>query len=94
MQWAIRNHPAHASSGFSSTHTPGSSGFIYVDSAALRRGAGGSAAAAAAAAASNNATELNSNPRHSMSNSASALARAFGIVVREVSKAYSHLGCN
>ena len=51
-----------------------------MDSSSLRR-SGGNAAAASTAATSE---ITGSSGAHSMSNSASALARAFGIVVREV----------
>lgn len=85
MQWAIR---ANTQSRPAAPQTTGGSGFIYVDSSSMRRGAGSNAAAAAAAAAGGTAgtSELpGANVSHSMRSSASALARAFGIVVREVS---------
>ena len=80
MQWAIR---ANTQSRPSAPQTTGGggSGFIYVDSASLRRG-GSNAAAAASTGTSDLAPGTSGH--HSMSSSASALARAFGIVVREV----------
>ena len=85
MQWAIRANNTQSRATGSSAATPqttsGGTGFIYVDSTSLRR-SGGNAAAASTAAT----TEVpGTSGSHSMSNSASALARAFGIVVREVS---------
>ena len=85
MQWAIRANNTQSRATGSSAATPqttnGGTGFIYVDSTSLRR-SGGNAAAASTAAT----TEVpGTSGSHSMSNLASALARAFGIVVREVS---------
>lgn len=81
MQWAIRANTQSrpSSSSLAAPQTTGGSGFIYVDSASLRRGGSN------AAAASTGTSELpGTSVPHSMSSSASALARAFGIVVREV----------
>ncbi|XP_068706016.1 E3 ubiquitin-protein ligase UBR5-like [Montipora foliosa] len=81
MQWAIRaNTQSRGPSGNGSLSTPqttAGSGFIYVDSTSLRRSGNN------AAAASTGTNDLPS-VSHSMSSSASALARAFGVVVREV----------
>ena len=79
MQWAIRanTQTRPSSSSLAAPPTTAGSGFIYVDSS-LRRGGSN------AAAASSGTNELPS-VSHSMNNSACALARAFGIVVREVS---------
>lgn len=84
MQWAIRSNQPRTttSTGLASGHSLAGSGFIYVDSATIRRSAAGNGAAASTAAH----TEMNSNSCHDrMENSSSALARAFGILVREVS---------
>lgn len=82
MQWAIRaNTQSRPSAPQTTGGGGGGSGFIYVDSASLRRG--GSNAAAAASTGTSDLGPGTSGP-HSMSSSASALARAFGIVVREV----------
>ena len=81
MQWAIRANTQSRPSAPQTTGSGGGSGFIYVDSASLRRG--GSNAAAAASTGTSDLGPGTSGP-HSMSSSASALARAFGIVVREV----------
>lgn len=83
MQWAIRANTQSRPSAPQTTGGGGGggSGFIYVDSASLRRG--GSNAAAAASTGTSDLGPGTSGP-HSMSSSASALARAFGIVVREV----------
>ena len=82
MQWAIRaNTQSRGPSGngsLSAPQTTAGSGFIYVDSTSLRRSGNN------AAAASTGTNDLPS-VSHSMSSSASALARAFGVVVREVS---------
>ena len=88
MQWAIRANTQSrpSSSSLAAPQTTGGSGFIYVDSASLRRGGSN------AAAASTGTSELpGTSVPHSMSSSASALARAFGIVVREVSTAIASL---
>lgn len=82
MQWAIRsNQPRNTTStGLASGHSVTTSGFIYVDSSTIRRSAAGNGAAA-----STTANELNSSSSNErMGNASSALARAFGIVVREV----------
>ena len=79
MQWAIRTNTQSRPSGSSlaAPQTTTGSGFMYVDSTSLRRSGSN------AAAASTGASEVPS-VSHSMGSSASALARAFGIVVREV----------
>ena len=84
MQWAIRANNSQSRAAGNSAATPqptSGTGFIYVDSSSLRR-SGGNAAAASTAASSE---VTGTSGALSMSNSASALARAFGIVVREVS---------
>lgn len=83
MQWAIRANNSQSRAAGNSAATPqptSGTGFIYVDSSSLRR-SGGNAAAASTAASSE---VTGTSGALSMSNSASALARAFGIVVREV----------
>ena len=81
MQWAIgaNTHSRGSSTSLGTAQASAGSGFIYVDSTSLRR-SGANAAAAGTGAADLAGT----NSSHSMSNSASALARVFGIVVREV----------
>ena len=83
MQWAIRANTQSrpSSSGLAAPQTTGGSGFIYVDSTSLRR-SGSNAAAAGTGASELPGTTVS---HCSMSSSASALARAFGTVVREVS---------
>ena len=80
MHWAIRSTQSRGT-GTGFTAAPTSGGFIYVDSNSIRRSGGGGANAAAA---STTAPDVSGSSAHSMSNSASALARAFGIIVREV----------
>lgn len=83
MQWAIRNNQSRSatSTGLASGHSLAGSGFIYVDSATIRR----NAASNGAAASTTPHTELStSNSSEKIGNSSSALARAFGILVREV----------
>ncbi|XP_052753603.1 E3 ubiquitin-protein ligase UBR5 [Galleria mellonella] len=72
MQWAIRNRePSRgASSSASGVRLSGGSSLVFIDPATLRR----SAAAAAAGA----------HDPHSTSTTASCLARAFGIVIRQI----------
>ncbi|XP_031552973.1 E3 ubiquitin-protein ligase UBR5-like isoform X3 [Actinia tenebrosa] len=82
MQWAIRNNQPRntTTTGLASGHSVTTSGFIYVDSSTIRRSAAGNGAAA-----STTANELNSSSSNErMGNASSALARAFGIVVREI----------
>ena len=82
MQWAIRANAQSrgpSNSGLSAAQTTAGSGFIYVDSTSLRSRTGNNAAAAGTGS-----SDLPSVSQ-SMTSSASALARAFGIVVREVS---------
>ncbi|KAK2568064.1 E3 ubiquitin-protein ligase UBR5 [Acropora cervicornis] len=81
MQWAIRANAQSrgpSNSSLSAAQTTAGSGFIYVDSTSLRSRTGNNAAAAGTGS-----SDLPSISQ-SMTSSASALARAFGIVVREV----------
>jgi E3 ubiquitin-protein ligase EDD1 len=73
MQWAIRTR-SRAVRGTATAAASGGGGFIYIDPSSLRRG--GTATAAVAAPAGNEPV--------TMATSASALARAFGIVIRQI----------
>uniref|UniRef100_A0A3B3RV32 Ubiquitin protein ligase E3 component n-recognin 5 n=1 Tax=Paramormyrops kingsleyae TaxID=1676925 RepID=A0A3B3RV32_9TELE len=82
MQWAVRNAPsqrttANAPSG-SSTPAASSTGLIYIDPSNLRRSGAISTSAAAAAA-------LEAGSSSSYLTSASSLARAYSIVIRQIS---------
>uniref|UniRef100_A0A8C0XGE5 E3 ubiquitin-protein ligase UBR5 n=1 Tax=Castor canadensis TaxID=51338 RepID=A0A8C0XGE5_CASCN len=83
MQWAVRNtqHQRAASTAPSSTSTPtaSSAGLIYIDPSNLRRSGTISTSAAAAAAA------LEASNASSYLTSASSLARAYSIVIRQIS---------
>ncbi|KAB1257822.1 E3 ubiquitin-protein ligase UBR5 [Camelus dromedarius] len=92
MQWAVRNtqHQRAASTAPSSTSTPAgksenlviltsSAGLIYIDPSNLRRSGTISTSAAAAAAA------LEASNASSYLTSASSLARAYSIVIRQIS---------
>uniref|UniRef100_A0A8D1XYV3 E3 ubiquitin-protein ligase UBR5 n=1 Tax=Sus scrofa TaxID=9823 RepID=A0A8D1XYV3_PIG len=83
MQWAVRNtqHQRAASTAPSSTSTPAASsaGLIYIDPSNLRRSGTISTSAAAAAAA------LEASNASSYLTSASSLARAYSIVIRQIS---------
>ncbi|KAJ2943793.1 hypothetical protein O0L34_g8113 [Tuta absoluta] len=72
MQWAIRSRDTTrgASGSASGVRLTGGSSLVFIDPASLRR----SAAAAAAAG----------HDQHSTSTTASCLARAFGIVIRQI----------
>lgn len=72
MQWAIRSREANRTSG---VRLAGSSGLVFIDPTALRRSTAGSAAVATA-----------SQEPHTMATTASCLARAFGIVIRQISE--------
>ena len=72
MQWAIRSRDSNRASGVRMTS---GSGLVFIDPAALRRSATGSAAVAAA-----------SQEPHTMATTASCLARAFGVVMRQISE--------
>uniref|UniRef100_A0A8C2LDK8 E3 ubiquitin-protein ligase UBR5 n=1 Tax=Cricetulus griseus TaxID=10029 RepID=A0A8C2LDK8_CRIGR len=83
MQWAVRNtqHQRATSTAPSSTSTPAASsaGLIYIDPSNLRRSGTISTSAAAAAAA------LEASNASSYLTSASSLARAYSIVIRQIS---------
>ncbi|KAI7806113.1 putative E3 ubiquitin-protein ligase UBR5 [Triplophysa rosa] len=83
MQWAVRTTPSQRSSGgapsSSSTPAASSTGLIYIDPSNLRRSSAISTSAAAAAAA------LEASNSSSYLTSASSLARAYSIVVRQIS---------
>ncbi|MBN3274321.1 UBR5 ligase, partial [Polyodon spathula] len=83
MQWAVRNtqNQRTTSSAPSSTSAPAgnSTGLIYIDPTNLRRSGAISTSAAAAAAA------LEASNSSSYLTSASSLARAYSIVIRQIS---------
>eukprot|EP00063_Salmo_salar_P039524 XP_014014359.1 PREDICTED: E3 ubiquitin-protein ligase UBR5-like isoform X17 [Salmo salar] len=84
MQWAVRNTPSQRATGSapSSSSTPAaasSTGLIYIDPSNLRRSSAISTSAAAAAAA------LEASNSSSYLTSASSLARAYSIVIRQIS---------
>ncbi|PWA32410.1 hypothetical protein CCH79_00011993 [Gambusia affinis] len=83
MQWAVRNTPSQRTSGSgpsaSSTPAASSTGLIYIDPTNLRRSSAISSSAAAAAAA------LEASNTSSYLTSASSLARAYSIVIRQIS---------
>lgn len=73
MQWAIRSRDTNRSA----VRLTGGSSLVFIDPAALRRTTTASAAVAAA------------QEPHTMSTTASSLARAFGIVLRQVSQLFN-----
>uniref|UniRef100_A0A672HBU0 E3 ubiquitin-protein ligase UBR5 n=1 Tax=Salarias fasciatus TaxID=181472 RepID=A0A672HBU0_SALFA len=83
MQWAVRNTPSQRATGTapssSSTPAASSTGLIYIDPTNLRRSSAISSSAAAAAAA------LEASNSSSYLTSASSLARAYSIVIRQIS---------
>uniref|UniRef100_A0A671LBJ5 E3 ubiquitin-protein ligase UBR5 n=1 Tax=Sinocyclocheilus anshuiensis TaxID=1608454 RepID=A0A671LBJ5_9TELE len=83
MQWAVRTTPSQRSAGgapsSSSTPAASSTGLIYIDPSNLRRSSAISTSAAAAAAA------LEASNSSSYLTSASSLARAYSIVIRQIS---------
>ncbi|KAJ8353856.1 hypothetical protein SKAU_G00214230 [Synaphobranchus kaupii] len=82
MQWAVRSTPSQRASGTapsSSTPVASSTGLIYIDPSNLRRSGAISTSAAAAAAA------LEASSSSSYLTSASSLARAYSIVIRQIS---------
>uniref|UniRef100_A0AAY3ZX24 E3 ubiquitin-protein ligase UBR5 n=1 Tax=Denticeps clupeoides TaxID=299321 RepID=A0AAY3ZX24_9TELE len=83
MQWAVRTTPSQRTAGGapSSTSAPAASstGLIYIDPSNLRRSSAISTSAAAAAAA------LEASNSSSYLTSASSLARAYSIVIRQIS---------
>uniref|UniRef100_A0A8C7C593 E3 ubiquitin-protein ligase UBR5 n=1 Tax=Oncorhynchus kisutch TaxID=8019 RepID=A0A8C7C593_ONCKI len=83
MQWAVRNTPSQRATGSapssSSTPAASSTGLIYIDPSNLRRSSAISTSAAAAAAA------LEASNSSSYLTSASSLARAYSIVIRQIS---------
>lgn len=72
MQWAIRSRDSHRSSG---VRLGGGSNLVFIDPNALRRTTAANAAVAAA-----------SQEPPTMATTSSALARAFGIVIRQISE--------
>lgn len=72
MQWAIRNRDLARETNRQSVRLTGGSSLVFIDPAALRRTTAASAAVAAA------------QEPHTMATTASSLARAFGIVLRQV----------
>ncbi|XP_073780763.1 E3 ubiquitin-protein ligase UBR5 isoform X31 [Danio rerio] len=83
MQWAVRTTPSQRSGGgapsSSSAPAASSTGLIYIDPSNLRRSSAISTSAAAAAAA------LEASNSSSYLTSASSLARAYSIVIRQIS---------
>nr|XP_055067526.1 E3 ubiquitin-protein ligase UBR5 isoform X8 [Misgurnus anguillicaudatus] len=83
MQWAVRTTPSQRTAGgapsSSSTPAASSTGLIYIDPSNLRRSSAISTSAAAAAAA------LEASNSSSYLTSASSLARAYSIVIRQIS---------
>ncbi|XP_056115395.1 E3 ubiquitin-protein ligase UBR5 isoform X7 [Rhinichthys klamathensis goyatoka] len=83
MQWAVRTTPNQRSAGgapsSSSAPAASSTGLIYIDPSNLRRSSAISTSAAAAAAA------LEASNSSSYLTSASSLARAYSIVIRQIS---------
>uniref|UniRef100_A0A8C2CXR6 Ubiquitin protein ligase E3 component n-recognin 5 n=1 Tax=Cyprinus carpio TaxID=7962 RepID=A0A8C2CXR6_CYPCA len=83
MQWAVRTTPSQRSAGgapsSSSRPAASSTGLIYIDPSNLRRSSAISTSAAAAAAA------LEASNSSSYLTSASSLARAYSIVIRQIS---------
>lgn len=73
MQWAIRNRDSNRSS----VRLTGGSSLVFIDPAALRRTSTTSAAVAA------------SQEPHTMATTASSLARAFGIVLRQICQLFN-----
>lgn len=73
MQWAIR----HRDTNRSSVRLSSGSSLVFIDPSALRRTTAASAAVAAA------------QEPHTMSTTASSLARAFGIVLRQVCQLFN-----
>lgn len=73
MQWAIRNRDQNRSS----VRVTGGSSLVFIDPTALRRTTAASAAVAAA------------QEPHTMATTASSLARAFGIVLRQVCQLFN-----
>lgn len=73
MQWAIRNRDANRSS----VRLTSGSGLVFIDPSALRRTTTGSAAVAA------------TQEPPTMSTTASSLARAFGIILRQVCQLFN-----
>lgn len=73
MQWAIRTRETGARAG--GVRVAGSSSLVFIDPSSLRRSTTATAAVAAAAASQEPVT---------MATTASCLARAFGIVVRQI----------
>lgn len=75
MQWAIRSRDTSRSS----VRLTGGSSLVFIDPAALRRTTTTSAAVAA------------TQEPHTMSTTASSLARAFGIILRQVSQLFNSI---
>lgn len=73
MQWAIRNRDTNRSS----VRLTGGSSLVFIDPSALRRTTSANAAVAAA------------QEPHTMSTTAASLARAFGIVLRQVCQLFN-----
>ncbi len=84
MQWALRprTKTGRTSSAAAAAAAAAATGFIYIDQATLRRTSAGGAAAVAAAPASIAASAA--DHQVTMYTTASALARAYGIVIRQV----------
>lgn len=75
MQWAIRSRDTNRSS----VRLTGGSSLVFIDPAALRRTSTTSAAVAA------------TQEPHTMATTASSLARAFGIILRQVSQLFLNI---
>jgi len=94
MQWALRPRPkgrgiaptggSGAAAVAAAAAANAGGGFIYIDPTSLRRSGAGSSSAAAAAVAAAAASGAAAAESATMATTASALSRAFGIVVRQI----------
>jgi E3 ubiquitin-protein ligase EDD1 len=94
MQWALRPRskgrgiaPAGGSGAAAAAAAAAANaggGFIYIDPSSLRRSAAGSSSAAAAVAAAAASGAAVAAESATMATTASALSRAFGIVIRQI----------
>ncbi|XP_055902383.1 E3 ubiquitin-protein ligase hyd isoform X2 [Eupeodes corollae] len=80
MHWAIRNRDQ---SGRSSVRVPTGSGLVFIDPLALRR-----------TAIPTSTAPSNLQEPHSMATTASSLARAFGIIMRQISDLFYSITLN
>ena len=91
MQWALRprtkaggRSSSAAAAAAAAAAASGGGGFIYIDPTSLRRTSGGAAAAAAVAAATAGGLAGAADHQVTMYTTASALARSYGVVIRQV----------